>query len=49
MLGATTDVAERPEFASRKTTRKVDSVDTTDWFASDFTLAEIKLLLLSGS
>lgn len=44
MLSGTTDVADRPEFASRKTTRKVDGVDTTDWFASDFTLAEIKTL-----
>jgi len=44
MLGGTTDVADRPEFASRKTTRKVDGADTTDWFASDFTLAEIKTL-----
>lgn len=44
MLGATTDVADRPEFAGRKTTRKVDGVDVTDWFACDFTLAEIKQL-----
>lgn len=44
MLGGTTDVAERPEFAARKTTRKVDGIDTADWFASDFTLAEIKTL-----
>jgi glycerophosphoryl diester phosphodiesterase len=44
MLSGTTDVANRPEFTSRKTTRKVDGVDTTDWFASDFTLAEIKQL-----
>ena len=44
MLSGTTDVAERPEFASRKTTRKVDGIDTTDWFAGDFTLAEIKTL-----
>jgi glycerophosphoryl diester phosphodiesterase len=44
MLGSTTDVAERPEFAGRRVTRKVDGVDTTDWFASDFTLAEIKQL-----
>lgn len=44
MLGATTDVADRPEFASRKTTKKMDGVDTTDWFAGDFTLAEIKTL-----
>lgn len=44
MLSGTTDVATRPEFAGRKTTRKVDGVDTADWFASDFTLAEIKTL-----
>lgn len=44
MLSGTTDVSERPEFASRKTTRKVDGIDTSDWFANDFTLAEIKTL-----
>jgi glycerophosphoryl diester phosphodiesterase len=44
IMGGTTDVASRPEFASRKTTRKVDGVETTDWFAGDFTLAEIKTL-----
>jgi len=44
MLSGTTDIADRPEFASRKTTRKVDGVETTDWFAGDFTLAEIKQL-----
>lgn len=44
MLGGTTDVSTKPEFASRKTTRKVDGVDTSEWFASDFTLAEIRTL-----
>jgi glycerophosphoryl diester phosphodiesterase len=44
MLSGTTDVASRPEFASRKTTKNVDGVPTTDFFASDFTLAEIKTL-----
>jgi glycerophosphoryl diester phosphodiesterase len=44
IMSGTTDVSTRPEFASRKTTRKIDGVDTTDWFASDFTLAEIKTL-----
>ncbi|CAM5768581.1 glycerophosphodiester phosphodiesterase [Bosea minatitlanensis] len=44
MLSGTTDVAERPEFAGRKTTRKLDGIETTDWFANDFTLAEIKTL-----
>jgi glycerophosphoryl diester phosphodiesterase len=40
----TTDVADRAEFATRKTTKVVDGVSETGWFASDFTLAEIKTL-----
>ncbi len=44
MLGSTTDVADHPEFAARKTTRQVDGFPVMDWFASDFTLAEIKTL-----
>jgi glycerophosphoryl diester phosphodiesterase len=44
MLSGTTDVADWPDFASRRTTRKVDGIDTTDFFACDFTLAEIKTL-----
>jgi 2',3'-cyclic-nucleotide 2'-phosphodiesterase (5'-nucleotidase family)/alkaline phosphatase len=41
---ATTNVAEKPEFASRLTTKMVDGVSVTGWFAEDFTLAEIKSL-----
>ena len=44
MLSGTTDVASRAEFAARRTTRMVDGIATSDWFASDFTLAEIKTL-----
>lgn len=44
MIGGTTDVASHPEFADRKTTRMVDGFAVTDWFASDFTLKEIKTL-----
>jgi glycerophosphoryl diester phosphodiesterase len=44
MLGGTTDVASRPEFAALRTTMIVDGVPVTDWFASDFTLAQIKTL-----
>jgi glycerophosphoryl diester phosphodiesterase len=44
MLSTTTDVATHPEFASRKSTRAVDGEEKTDWFAGDFTLAEIKQL-----
>ncbi len=43
-ITSTTDVSERAEFASRKTKRKVDGVEEEGWFASDFTLAEIKTL-----
>ena len=40
----TTDVADRPEFADRFTTKTIDGVVETGWFADDFTLAEIKTL-----
>ncbi|MCX8115155.1 MAG: glycerophosphodiester phosphodiesterase [Burkholderiaceae bacterium] len=43
-LIATTDVAARPEFASRKRKAIVDGVEEEGFFASDFTLAEIKTL-----
>jgi glycerophosphoryl diester phosphodiesterase len=39
-----TDIYKRPEFASRKTTKILDGVSVTGWFAEDFTLAEIKTL-----
>ena len=41
---ARTDVAERPEFASRKATKSIDGVAITGWFTEDFTLAELKTL-----
>lgn len=41
---ATTDVADRPEFASRKTTKSIDGANITGWFTEDFTLAELKTL-----
>lgn len=40
----TTDVAAHPEFASRRTTKRIDGQVLTGWFAEDFTLAEIKTL-----
>jgi glycerophosphoryl diester phosphodiesterase len=43
-LAISTDVASHPEFASRKKTTSVDGEIQTGWFASDFTLAEIKTL-----
>ncbi len=44
MLSGTTDVLAHPEFAARRTTRNVDGEEITDWFASDFTLEEIRTL-----
>ena len=44
LLSVTTDVADHPEFADRKRTRRLDGIDTTDFFTCDFTLAEIKTL-----
>ncbi|MBW8740441.1 MAG: glycerophosphodiester phosphodiesterase [Streptomyces turgidiscabies] len=43
-IGGTTDVADHPEFASRKTTKVLDGVSVTGWFTEDFTLAELKRL-----
>ena len=43
-ISGTTDVAERAEFAARKTTKVIDGVTLTGWFTEDFTLAELRTL-----
>ncbi|MGW8201297.1 glycerophosphodiester phosphodiesterase [Sphingomonas bisphenolicum] len=43
-IAGTTDVAEHPEFADRKTTKTIDGVAMTGWFTEDFTLAELRTL-----
>jgi len=43
-LADTTDVADHPEFASRRTTKTIDGHSLTGWFVEDFTLAELKTL-----
>jgi glycerophosphoryl diester phosphodiesterase len=43
-ISETTDVASRPEFASRRATKTIDGVAVTGWFTEDFTLAELKSL-----
>ncbi|MEU4875341.1 glycerophosphodiester phosphodiesterase [Streptomyces sp. NPDC021608] len=43
-IGGTTNVADHPEFAARRTTKVLDGVSTTGWFTEDFTLAELKTL-----
>lgn len=43
-ISETTDVADKPEFASRKTSKMIDGQKMTGWFTEDFTLAELKTL-----
>ncbi len=43
-ISGTTDVADRREFARRKTTKVVDGTTLEGWFTEDFTLAELKTL-----
>ncbi|RBY81728.1 glycerophosphodiester phosphodiesterase [Geodermatophilus sp. TF02-6] len=43
-LSRTTDVATRPEFAGRRTTRVVGGREQAGWFTEDFTLAELRTL-----
>ena len=43
-FGDSTDVADHPEFADRRTTKVVDGIAVTDWFTEDFTLAELRTL-----
>jgi glycerophosphoryl diester phosphodiesterase len=43
-LTHTTNVALLPQFADRKTTKRIDGIPITGWFSEDFTLTEIKQL-----
>lgn len=43
-ITSTTDVAQHPEFADRRTTKVVDGQTETGWFVEDFTLAELETL-----
>lgn len=43
-IGHTTDIARRPELASRMTTKVVDGREISGWFTEDLTLAELKSL-----
>jgi glycerophosphoryl diester phosphodiesterase len=44
LLDDTTNVKSLPQFANRRTTKELDGKTVTAFFASDFTLAEIKRL-----
>jgi glycerophosphoryl diester phosphodiesterase len=43
-ISGTTDVASRPEFAARRTTKIVDGAKLTGWFTEDFTWDELSTL-----
>jgi glycerophosphoryl diester phosphodiesterase len=43
-ISGTTDVATRPEFAARNTTKIIDGEKYSGWFTEDFTLLELKTL-----
>jgi glycerophosphoryl diester phosphodiesterase len=43
-ISGTTDVAEHPEFADRRTTKFVDGMELTGWFTEDFTWPELATL-----
>ena len=43
-ISGTTDVANRPEFADRRTTKRVDGVKLTGWFVEDFLWSELATL-----
>ncbi|QBE48041.1 glycerophosphodiester phosphodiesterase family protein [Leucobacter triazinivorans] len=43
-ISGTTDVADRPEFAGRRTTKTIDGARQTGWFTEDFTWAELSTL-----
>lgn len=43
-ISGTTDVAEHPEFADRRTTKTIDGQRLTGWFTEDFTWEELTVL-----
>jgi len=43
-IGGTTDVAQHPEFASRRRVQVIDGETLEGWFTEDFTLSELKTL-----
>ena len=43
-ISGTTDVADHPEFADRRTTKVIDGRAVTGWFTEDFTYRELRTL-----
>lgn len=46
-ISGTTDVAARPEFAARRTTKEIDGQSLIGWFTEDFTWDELSQLTVS--
>jgi glycerophosphoryl diester phosphodiesterase len=44
-LSASTDIAERPEFAARRSTRTIDGAVVSGWFSEDFSANELRTLI----
>src|SRR3954454_16332942 len=43
-ISGSTDVADRLEFARRRTTKTIDGVEVSGWFVEDFTWDELSTL-----
>lgn len=43
-ISGTTDVADHPQFADRRTIKTIDGESVRGWFTEDFTLAELRTL-----
>jgi glycerophosphoryl diester phosphodiesterase len=43
-ISGTTDIERRPEFAARRTTKRIEGRDVTGWFTEDFTWDELSVL-----
>ena len=43
-ISATTDVADHPEFAARRSAKVIDGIEHVGWFTEDFALAELQTL-----
>ena len=43
-ISDTSDVADHPEFADRRSTKTIEGREVTGWFTEDFTLEELKTL-----
>ena len=41
-ISGTTDVASRPEFAAKRTTKTIDGIEVSGWFTEDFTWDELQ-------